>query len=80
MLRPEALGEDAQAEIDAATAEEERAGEEDARGEDPDGGVGAPRQVLVDGARAAVLAREQRERVGDRQHAEARRSAPPAPC
>ena len=68
---PEALREDAEAEVDAAAAQEQRADEEDARDEDADRGVRAVREVLVDGAGALVLAGEQRDRVGDREHAEA---------
>ena len=72
MLRPEALRQDAETEVDAAAAQEQGADEEDAREEDADRGVRAVREVLVDGARALVLAGEQGDGVGDGEHAQSR--------
>ena len=57
-------------EVDAAAAEEERADEEEAREEDADPGVGAVGEVLVDRAGARVLPGVERDRVGDREHAD----------
>ena len=56
---PEALGEDAEAEVDAAAAEEQRADEEDAGEEDADRRVGAVGEVLVDRAGALESAGEE---------------------
>ena len=67
---PEVVGEDAQAEVDAAAAEEQRADEEEARGEDADCGMRAMGEVLVHRAGAGVAAREQCDRVGDGEDAE----------
>ena len=72
MLLPEALREDAETEIDPAAAEEQGACEEDARGEDADGRVRAPGQVLIDSARPLVLLGEQGDRIGDGENAESR--------
>ncbi len=68
---PEAVAEDADAEVDAAAAEEERADEEEAGREDADPGVGAVGEVLVHRAGTRVLPGVERDRVGDREHAEA---------
>ena len=57
-------------EIDAPAAEEERADEEEPGREDADPRVRAVGQVLVDRAGARVLPRIERDRVGDREHAE----------
>ena len=70
--RPEAVGEDAEAEIDTAATQEQRADEEDACGEDADAGVSTVREVLIDSPGARELAGEQRQRVRNREHAEAR--------
>ena len=69
---PEPVHQDPKAEEDAAAAEEQRAGEVDARGEDPDRRVGAACQVLVHRAGARVLAGELRDHVADREHAQRR--------
>ena len=71
VLLPEVVREHAEAEVDAAAAEEERPDEEEARREDADPGMRAVREVLVDRAGAGVLPRVERDRVGDREHAEA---------
>ena len=71
MRLPEAVGEDPEPEVDAAAAEEERADEEDAGREHADPRVRAVREVLVDRARAGVAPGVERDRVGDREHAEA---------
>ena len=68
---PEAVGEDAEPEVDAAAAEEERADEEEPGGEDADPRMRAVGEVLVDRAGAGVLPGVERDRVGDREHAEA---------
>ena len=75
---PEAVGQDAEAEVDAAAAEEQRADEEEAGREDADPRVSAVREVLVDRPCARVLPGVERDRVGDREHAERRRAARPA--
>ena len=68
--RPEAVDQDAEPEVDAAAAEEQRADEEEAGGEDADPRMGAVGEVLVDRAGAGVLPGVERDRVGDREHAE----------
>ena len=71
MRRPEPVDQDAEAEVDAATAEEQRSDEEEAGSKHAYPGMGAVREVFVDSARARVLPGVERDRVGDRQHAEA---------
>jgi hypothetical protein len=66
----ELIGQDADADVDAAAAEEDGAEKEHAGSEGADGGVHAPGQVLVDRPRPDVLAGEQRQHVADAQHPE----------
>ena len=68
---PEAVDEDPEPEIDAAAAEEERADEEEAGREDADPRVRSVREVLVHRPRAGVLPGVERDRVRDREHADA---------
>ena len=70
MLGPEAVREDAEAQVDATAAEEQRAHEEDAGGEDAHRRVGAAHEVLIDRAGALVLAGEDGYCIRDREHAE----------
>ena len=69
---PGPLGEQPDAEVDAAAAEKERAEEEDAGREDAHPGMRAVGQVLVDRARAGEAAGVERDGVADREDAEAR--------
>ena len=68
--RPEPVDQHAEPEIDPPAAEEQRPDEEEPGREDADPGVRTVRQVLVDRAGTSVLPRVERDRVGDRKHAE----------
>ena len=73
MGRPESVEQHAEPEVDATAAEEERPDEEEAGEEDADPGVRTVGEVLVHGTRARVLPGVERDRVRDRENADARK-------
>ena len=72
MPRPEAVDQDPEPQVDPAPAEEERADEEEAGGEDSQPRMRAVGEVLVHGACTGEPASVENDHVADREHTQSR--------